>query len=280
MAGTSPAPAAASAAAGASVAPAPLDLRPAPGAAPWPRMLGAQTRMELTLNLRHGESVLLTLIIPIGLLLFFSAVDVLPSDGRDSVDFLVPGVLALAVMSAAFTGQAIATGFERRYGVLKRLGATPLPRWVLLAGKTLAVLAIEALQVVLLVAVGLALGWEPRLPGTAAGIGWLVLLVVLGTTAFSGLGLLMAGTLRAEATLAAANGVYLLLLLVGGVVFPLTELPGWLRVLAEGLPTAALSEGVRAVLADAQSPGAGPLIVLACWAVVSVFLAARTFRWE
>jgi len=243
-------------------------------------MLGAQTRMELTLNLRHGESVLLTLIIPIGLLLFFSAVDVLPSDGRDSVDFLVPGVLALAVMSAAFTGQAIATGFERRYGVLKRLGATPLPRWVLLAGKTLAVLAIEALQVVLLVAVGLALGWEPRLPGTAAGIGWLVLLVVLGTTAFSGLGLLMAGTLRAEATLAAANGVYLLLLLVGGVVFPLTELPGWLRVLAEGLPTAALSAGVRAVLADAQSPGAAPLIVLACWAVASVTLAARTFRWE
>nr|WP_241834610.1 ABC transporter permease [Pseudofrankia asymbiotica] len=243
-------------------------------------MLGAQTRMELTLNLRHGESVLLTLIIPIGLLLFFSAVDVLPSDGRDSVDFLVPGVLALAVMSAAFTGQAISTGFERRYGVLKRLGATPLPRWVLLAGKTLAVLAIEVLQVVLLVAVGLALGWEPRLPGTAAGIGWLAVLLVLGTTAFSGLGLLMAGTLRAEATLAAANGVYLLLLLVGGVVFPLSELPGWLRVLAEGLPTAALSEGVRAVLADAASPGAGPLIVLACWAVASIVLAARTFRWE
>nr|WP_106410637.1 ABC transporter permease [Pseudofrankia saprophytica] len=243
-------------------------------------MLGAQTRMELTLNLRHGESVLLTLIIPIGLLLFFSAVDVLPSDGRDSVDFLVPGVLALAVMSAAFTGQAISTGFERRYGVLKRLGATPLPRWVLLAGKTLAVLAIEVLQVVLLVAVGLALGWEPRLPGTAAGIGWLAVLLVLGTTAFSGLGLLMAGTLRAEATLAAANGVYLLLLLVGGVVFPLSELPGWLRALAEGLPTAALSEGVRAVLADAASPGAGPIIVLVCWAVASVALAARTFRWE
>ncbi|OHV67842.1 ABC transporter [Pseudofrankia sp. BMG5.36] len=259
---------------------APLDLRPAPGAARWPRMLGAQTRMELTLNLRHGESVLLTLIIPIGLLLFFSAVDVLPSDSRDSVDFLVPGVLALAVMSAAFTGQAISTGFERRYGVLKRLGATPLPRWVLLAGKTLAVLAIEVLQVVLLVAVGLALGWEPRLPGTAAGIGWLAALLVLGTTAFSGLGLFMAGTLRAEATLAAANGVYLLLLLVGGVVFPLSELPGWLRVLAEGLPTAALSEGVRAVLADAASPGAGPVVVLACWAAASVALAARTFRWE
>jgi ABC-2 type transport system permease protein len=243
-------------------------------------MLGAQTRMELTLNLRHGESVLLTLIIPIGLLVFFTAVDVLPSDGGRAVDFLVPGVLALAVMSAAFTGQAISTAFERRYGVLKRLGATPLPRWVLLTGKTLAVLAIETIQTVLLVGVGLALGWHPHLPGTAAGVGWLAALLVLGTTAFCGLGLLMAGTMRAEATLAAANGVYLLLLLVGGVVVPLSKLPGWLRVVSEGLPTAALSDGLRAVLANAAAPSAGALAVLACWAVVSVGLAARTFRWE
>ena len=260
--------------------PAPLDFRPAPGAAGRGRMLRAQAGMELRLNLRHGESVLLTLIIPIGLLAFFSAVDVLPSGGRRAVDFLVPGVLALAVMSAAFTGQAIATGFERRYGVLKRLGATPLPRWVLLTGKTLAVLAIEAVQAALLVLVGLALGWHPHLPGVAAGIGRLALLLVLGTTAFSGLGLLMAGTLRAEATLAAANGVFLLLLLVGGVVFPLAELPGWLRVIAEGLPTAALSGAVRAVLADASASSVGAVVVLLCWAVASVGLAARTFRWE
>jgi ABC-2 type transport system permease protein len=261
-------------------APAALDLRPLPGAATRARMLGAQTRMELTLTLRRGESVLLTLIIPLGLLAFFTAVGVLPSDGHRPVDFLVPGVLALAVMSTAFTGQAIATGFERSYGVLKRLGASPLPRWVLLAGKTLAVLGVEALQVVLLIAVGLSLGWHAHLPGAAAGIGWLVLLLVLGTTAFSGLGLLMAGTLRAEATLAAANGVYLLLLLVGGVVFPLSKLPGWLRVISEGLPTAALSGGVRDVLANAAAPSAGQLIVLACWAVVSIGLAARAFRWE
>jgi ABC-2 type transport system permease protein len=241
-------------------------------------MLAAQTRLELTLTLRRGESVLLTLLIPVGLLAFFSAVDVLPSDGRDAVDFLVPGVLALAVMSTAFTGQAIATGFERSYGVLKRLGATPLPRWVLLAGKTLAVLAVELVQVVLLVAMGLALGWNPRL--SAAGVGWLAVLLVLGTTAFSGLGLLMAGTLRAEATLAAANGVYLLLLLVGGVVFPLSELPGWLHAVAGVLPTAALSDGLRAVLADGAGPGARPILVLLGWAAGAVALAARLFRWE
>ena len=255
-----------------------LDLRPAPGAAPRSRMLAAQARLELLLTLRRGESVLLTLIIPIGLLVFFSAVDVLPSSDERPVDFLVPGVLALAVMSTAFTGQAIATGFERSYGVLKRLGATPLPRSILLAGKTLAVLAVEVIQLVLLAAVGFALGWEPG--GGAAAVGWVVLLVLLGTTAFAGLGLLMAGTLRAEATLAAANGVYLLLLLIGGVVFPLSELPGWLQAVAEVLPTAALAEGLRSVLADGAGPGAANLIVLAAWAAGSLALAARTFRWE
>lgn len=255
-----------------------LDLRPAPGAASRARMFTAQTRLELVLTLRRGESVLLTLIIPVGLLAFFTGVDVLPHDTGRPVDFLVPGVLALAIMSTAFTGQAIATGFERSYGVLKRLGATPLPRSILLAGKTTAVLAVEVLQLVLLVAVGFALGWKPS--GGVASAPWVLLLLVLGTAAFSGLGLLMAGTLRAEATLAAANGVYLLLLLIGGVVFALSELPGWLRVIAEGLPTAALSDGLRHVLADGDGPGLRPLIVLAVWAVASLGLAARTFRWE
>jgi ABC-2 type transport system permease protein len=181
-------------------------------------------------------------------------------------------------MSTAFTGQAIATGFERSYGVLKRLGGTPLPRWVLLTGKTAAVLAVEAIQVVVLVAVGFAVGWEPNAP--PAGAAWVLLLLLLGTTAFSGLGLLMAGTLRAEATLAAANGVYLLLLLVGGVVFPLSELPGWLQAVAQALPTAALSDGLRSVLSAGVAPGAGDIGVLLAWAAGSLGLAARTFRWE
>ncbi|THJ75877.1 ABC transporter permease [Candidatus Frankia alpina] len=255
-----------------------LDLRPAPAAASRARMFAAQTRLELILTLRRGESVLLTMIIPVGLLAFFTAVDVLPSGAEKSVDFLVPGVLALAVMSTAFTGQAIATGFERSYGVLKRLGATPLPRSILLAGKTAAVLAVEVIQLVLLVAVGFALGWDPA--GGAGAVPSVLALLVLGTAAFSGLGLLMAGTLRAEATLAAANGVYLLLLLIGGVVFPLSKLPGWLRAIAEVLPTAALSDGLRDVLADGSGPGVRNLVVLAVWAMVTLGLAARTFRWE
>jgi ABC-2 type transport system permease protein len=241
-------------------------------------MLAAQTSIELRLNLRHGESLLLTMIIPIGLLVFFSVVDVLPTGSGEAIDFLVPGVLALAITSTAFTGQAIATGFERSYGVLKRLGASPLPRSVLLAGKTLSVTAIEGVQVVLLLAIGFALGWDPN--ASAAAPAWVLLLLLLGTAAFSGLGLLMAGTLRAEATLAAANGVYLLLLLLGGVVFPVDKLPGWLRALSTALPTTALSDGLRAVLADAAAPPWTALGVLAAWAVATCALAARFFRWE
>jgi ABC-2 type transport system permease protein len=241
-------------------------------------MLAAQAGVELRLALRHGESVLLTLIIPIGLLVFFSTVDVLPAGSGRAVDFLVPGVLALAVMSTAFTGQAIATGFERSYGVLKRLGASPLPRSVLLAGKTLAVAAVEGIGVVMLVTVGFALGWEPQ--AGLSGALWAAVLLLLATVAFSGLGLLMAGTLPAEATLAAANAVYLVFLLLGGVVFPVTELPGWLQGFAGALPTGALSGSLRSVLADGAAPSGADVAVLAAWAVGASALAARLFRWE
>jgi ABC-2 type transport system permease protein len=251
---------------------------PVPGAAPWQRMLGAQTLMELRLTLRRGESVLLTLIIPVGLLVFFTKVNLLPDErvlGGRPIDFVTPGVLALAVLSTAFTGQAIATGFERSYGVLKRLGASALPRWVLLLGKTLGVLAVEVLQIAVLVAVAYALDWHPH--GNPLAV--LVLLVV-GTAAFSALGLLMAGTLRAEATLAAANGVYLVFLLLGGIVFPLSRLPGALQGFAKVLPGTALSTGLRRVLEAGQGVPWGDLGLLALWAVVAGLLAARYFRWE
>jgi ABC-2 type transport system permease protein len=238
-------------------------------------MLRAQAGLELRLTLRRGESVLLTLIIPLALLLFFSTVDVLPAGSGRPVDFVVPGVLALAVLSTSFTGLAIATGFERSYGALKRLGASALPRSVLLAGKTLAVLAVEVLQIALLVVVGLALGWHPH--GNPAVV---VLLLVLGTAAFAALGLLMAGTLRAEATLAAANGVYLVLLMLGGIVFPLSQLPGAVSAVAALLPAAALATGLRAVLSDGAGLPLGDVVVLIVWAVVAGVLAARTFRWE
>ncbi len=248
---------------------------PAPGSAAVGRMVVAHARFELVQLLRNGEQLLLTLVIPTLLLVLFAQVDVVDLGPGSRVAFLVPGILALAVMSTAFTAQAIATGFERRYGVLKRLGSTPLPRSGLLAGKTGAVLAVEVGQVVLLVAVGLALGWRPA----GAAWGWVVLLLALGTAAFSGLGLLMAGTLRAEATLAAANLVYLLLLLAGGMVVPVSRFPDGVRPLLEWLPSTALADGLRAAFAGSAVP-VHAIVCLLVWAVVTLGAAARWFRWE
>lgn len=231
----------------------------------------AQTAMELRLTLRRGESLLLTLAIPLLLLVFFKAAAL---EGA-GIGFLVPGVLALAVMSTAFTGQAIATGYERAYGVLTRLGATPLTRTQLMLAKTLGVLAVEVLQAVLIGAVGAALGW--RLDGSVPVA---LALLVVGTAAFSGLGLLMAGALRAEATLAGANGLYLVLLLLGGVVFPLTRLPGWVQGFATALPTAALSHGLRTALSGGGGLDLSDVLVLGAWAVGAIALAAATFRWD
>lgn len=248
---------------------------PRPGAAPLPRMIAAQAALETRMLLRHGEQLLLTVVIPTLLLVLFSAVDIVDTGEGPRVDFLAPGVLALAVLSTAFTGQAISTGFERRYGVLKRLGASPLPRWALMAAKTCSVLVIEALQVLLLTAVALALGWSPR-----GGPLSVLLLLLAGTAAFSGLGLLMAGTLRAEATLAAANLVFILLLVGGGVIVPLEKFPDGVRTVLELLPVPALSGGLREVLQHGAGPPWGELAVLAVWAVGGLAAAGRFFRWE
>ena len=251
---------------------------PRPGAAPFARMVAVQARMETRLLLRNGEQLLLAVVIPlivmVGGLLATRRFD-LGIDGRP-VDLLVPGVLALAVMSTSFTSLAIATGFERRYGVLKRLGSSPLPRSGLLLGKVGALLVVELLQLVVLGGTGLLLGWRPVL--TAAGVLGALFVALVATAAFAALGLLLAGSLRAEATLAAANLVYLLLLAGGAVVLPAAAYGGAGGSLS-WLPSGALGEGLRTALVDGLLP-ARDLLVLAAWAVAGTALTARTFRWE
>jgi len=237
--------------------------------------VAAQTRIELAMTLRRGESLLVTLVIPIGILVFFTKVDAVQVTSGDPIDFLVPGVLALAVMSTAMVSLGIATGFERRYGVLKRLGSTPLSRAGLLTAKTTNVLIVEVLQAALTILVGIALGWEPT-----AGILAAIVLLLVGTVAFAGIGMLMAGTLRAEANLAAANGLFLLLLFLGGMAYPLSKLPDALEVVAKALPAAALAECVRGVLDSPAHLPTGELAVLLVWAIGAPLLAARFFRWE
>ena len=238
----------------------------------------AQTAMELRLTARRGENVLVTIVIPVVVLLFFASVSVLPSGSGRPVDFLLPGTLALAIIATSLVNLGIATAYERSYGVLKRLGGSPLTRGGLLAAKMSAVVVVELGQVVLLIGIAAAaLGWRPG-PGASPAL--LVAGLLLGTLAFAGLGLLMAGALRAEATLALANALFIAFLLLGGIILPVADLPAPLATIAGILPAAALADVFRAALGASDAAVAGPLVVLAAWGVGAVVLAARTFRWE
>jgi ABC-2 type transport system permease protein len=238
----------------------------------------AQATMELRLTARRGENVLVTIVIPVVVLLFFASVAILPTGSAAPVDFLLPGTLALAVIATSLVNLGIATAYERSYGVLKRLGGSPLTRSGLLAAKVLAILAVEIGQVVLLVGIAaLVLGWRPD---GEASLPLFVVALLLGTAAFGGLGLLLAGALRAEATLALANGLFIAFLLLGGILIPIAELPGPLAGIAGLLPAAALADAFRAALGTGDVDVARAVVILTAWAIGAIAFALRTFRWE
>jgi ABC-2 type transport system permease protein len=234
-----------------------------------------QLRAELMLLARNGEQLLLTLVIPVILLGFFGSVDVLPSGDTEPLNFLVPGVLAVAIMSTSMVSLGIATGFERSYLVLKRLGATPLSRAQLVMAKILSVFIVELVQAAILLPIGIALGWQPN--GTTWPLAFAA--VFLGSASFAGIGLLLAGRLRAEINLAAQNGLYLLLLLLGGMIIPRDSLPGFFSTAASALPSTALADLLRATL-NGSGALAQPFIVLALWGVLTPAVAAKRFRWS
>jgi ABC-2 type transport system permease protein len=235
----------------------------------------AQTRAELTMALRRGESLLVTIIIPTVLLFLAMWLHIAPGTQSAQIAFLLPGILTAAIMSTSLVSLGIATAYDRYYGSLKRLGSTPLPRWGLIAAKIVTVLAIEAAQTVLLVLIAtIFFGWRPT-----GSLPLALLVMLIGTAAFVGLGMLMAGTLRAEATLAGANGLFILFLAIGGVVLPVNHLPVVIQQIAQILPAAALSDALRSAMSSAGING-GSLLLLAVWAVALLVAAALTFKWE
>ena len=256
--------------------PGPMTARSRSGlAAPRRQRVLAQARFEVGTLLRNGEQLLVSIILP-ALVLVGLSVTTSPSLGPGNrIDVAVPGVLALSVISSAFTSQAIATGFDRRYDVLRYLGVTPLGKGGLIAAKVLATLAVLAIQVVVLSALGLALGWQPD----AAGVLPALLFLILGTWAFVALALLIGGTLRAEAVLAVANLLWVLFLAVGGVIVPRTQLPDAVGGLVGLLPSAALADGLRSALVEGALNLPALLVVLG-WAGVTTVLAARLFRFD
>src|SRR5215469_5572931 len=245
-------------------------------AAPLGRQVAAQAQVELLLTLRRGESVLITLIVPVLLLVFFASLNIVPTSSGKAVDFLLPGMLALAIMAAGMVSLGIATAYERYYGVLKRLGSSPLPRSGLIIAKVISVLALEVIQIIVLVGVAvLFYGWRP------AGSPLLALLVMaIGTITFSALGLAMAGALRAEVTLAGANALYLLFLLLGGGILPLSHLPAPLAAFAQILPAAALTQALQASLSSGTAFPSFALTILVAWAIIILLVAVKTFQWE
>jgi ABC-2 type transport system permease protein len=240
------------------------------------RAVLAQTRLELALTARRGENVLITIVVPIVLLVFFASSRLVPGTGEQSLDYLVPGILALAIISTGMVNLGISTAYERYYGVLKRLGGSPLPRSGLLLAKALSVVALEVFQVVLLVGVAtLGFGWTPRVNELGA-----LVAIAAGTIAFCAIGLAMAGGLRAEATLAIANGLYLVFLLLGDVLMPTSHLPGLLQPVSAVLPATALSDTLRAAFSSSADVPWLSLASLVAWAVLASIVAVRSFRWE
>jgi len=245
-------------------------------AASFGRQVLAQTRVELLLTLRRGESVLITLIVPVLLLIFFTSLNIIPTSGSKAVNFLLPGMLALAVMATGMVSLGIATAYERYYGVLKRLGSSPLPRSGLIIAKVISVLALEVIQVAVLVGVALLFyGWRP-----VGSVSLALLVMAIGTVTFAALGLAMAGALRAEVTLAGANALDLIFLLIGGGILPLSHLPRPLAALAQLLPAAALTQALQATMSDGAAFPGGALLTLAIWTALILLVAMRTFRWE
>ena len=235
----------------------------------------AQYRTELTLSMRNGEQLLVSMFIPLGILVFFSKVEVFKVTATEPVQELAPAVLGLAVMSTSLVSLGISTGFDRFYGVLKRLGATPLGRGRWLAAKLAAVLTIEALQWAVLIPTGFLLGWTPTASGWPAAI----VAAMVGTLAFGGLGMVLAGRLPGLANLAVCNGLYLVLMVTGDMVVRVERMPAALVNIARVLPAAPLSDVLVASLGRGKTHWSSwPVLVV--WAIVTPALAARTFRWD
>ena len=247
--------------------------------ASWLAMAAALSANELRLVLRRGEGLLVTFVIPAGVLLVFSSFDTTGGTGAGQpVDRLLPGSISLAVIGASLVSLAITTGYERAYGVLKRLGGSPAGSSVVVAAKTSSVIVVELVQLVLLV--GIAVGVLGFVAGPTASVPLVLGALVLGTVAFAGLGLLMAGTLRAEATLALANLLFLVCLVLGGIVIPLDRLPDAIAAVAGVLPPAVLTQALAIGLGTTTADATGPMLLLAGWAVLFAVLAARRFRWD
>lgn len=242
---------------------------PAPRRASPARMLMAQGKVESQLFLRHGEQQLLNLFIPLVGLIALARFDLVPGVGDNPLALTFPFIMTVASMSSGFTGQAISLAFDRRYGALKRTGASGVPAWTIVFGKVIAVIAVTLVQIIILGGTALVLGWTTSITGALLGI----LTLLIGVAAFTAFGLLMGGTLSSELVLALANLIWVILTGIAAWAVFSTEVnaDGALSI----IPSVALAQGMSNAFAG-ELPWL-QLGILIAWLLAASFAANRWF---
>ncbi len=235
------------------------------------RRVSAHARWELKLLIRNGEQLLLTFVIPVVLLLALGLTHV----STQKINASVPTVFAVSILATCFTSLAIGTGFERRSGALRYLGTTPLSRLDLILGKLIATATLTLMSLAVVSITGLFLDWRPSI----AGLGLALLVILLSAAVWVSWALVIAGHFRAEAVLAIANGLFLVMMIFGGVVIATSHMPTAVAHVVNLLPSAAMANGLRDALETGSLPGLG-IGVLILWAVAGTWLAKKVFRWE
>ena len=193
------------------------------------------------------------------------------------IDFLLPGVIAMSVMQMSVFSVAFVFARYKEQGILKRLMATPMRPYQFVAANIITRLSMAVAQAFLFIVLGVAYFHVP-----IVGAYWLLALcVILGALMFLGLGFTISGLSKnIETVPVLANIVVFPMLLLGNVFFSASNMPAWLRLIADYLPLSFFSNALRGVMSD----GAGPLgikwdlIGMGVWAAVLIALAIVTFR--
>ena len=235
------------------------------------RRVSAHARWELKLLIRNGEQLLLTFVIPVVLLLALGLTHL----STQKINAAVPTVFAVSILATCFTSLAIGTGFERRSGALRYLGTTPLSRLDLILGKLIATATLTLMSLAVVAITGLFLDWRPSI----AGIGIALIVVLLSAAVWVSWALVIAGHFRAEAVLAIANGLFLVMMIFGGIVIATSHMPNAVAHVVDLLPSAAMANGLRDALESGSVPALA-ISILVFWAIAGIWLAKKVFRWE
>lgn len=249
------------------------------------RLVATQFRYDQKTFWREPTGVFFTVALPLIFLFLFVSIF-----GNDDVDlggraikgatYYVPGIVALALVSASTVNLAISVSIRRERGILKRLRSTPLPPWVYMAGRVGTSMSVATLLVVVVTLVGKAV-YGVELPGSTL-VG-LALTVLVGTGALCCLGFALTAAIPSEnAAPAVTNAIMLPLYFISGVFIPNDQIPAGMRRVADVFPVKHLFQSLLTAF-DPTTTGSGiewgHLAIMALWGVGGLIVATRTFRW-